>query len=80
MFDNKSRTVDSSCSDRLEYICLCTPLWEWVLDDYDYDNDHFTIKDRIREWNELRKLRVEDKKRERLVRNNRRSSSWKVRL
>eukprot|EP00537_Pseudo-nitzschia_pungens_P018005 CAMPEP_0172398710 /NCGR_PEP_ID=MMETSP1061-20121228/37670_1 /TAXON_ID=37318 /ORGANISM="Pseudo-nitzschia pungens, Strain cf. pungens" /LENGTH=78 /DNA_ID=CAMNT_0013131343 /DNA_START=164 /DNA_END=400 /DNA_ORIENTATION=- len=70
---NKSEGV-KNCADQLESLCLCIPLWEFVLDDYDdeyYKN--MTIRDRLREWNEERKYKLlkrkEDKKRE-----NRRNS------
>ena len=76
MLGIKSRTAgESGACYTIEYVCACTPFWECVLDEYDYDYNSITVKDRLREWNEKR---IETKKLQKLQKKQSRTSSWKV--
>mmetsp|Transcript_25209 Transcript_25209/g.59052 ORF Transcript_25209/g.59052 Transcript_25209/m.59052 type:complete len:84 (+) Transcript_25209:235-486(+) len=48
MFGKRSRRYeDTDHQSCIEYVCLCTPFWEYVLDEY--DDDFSPSRRRIRE-------------------------------
>jgi len=84
---NKPRIEDDDYSDAVEYMCLCTPFWEYMLDEEDYYPP--TLRNRVKEWNGARRSRslqrnnlrrskslqrIESKKAERAKRKERRRS------
>jgi hypothetical protein len=61
-----------SC-DAIEYVCICGPFWDCVLDEDDYDDDNSTligprVKDKWREWKKKREAarqrRLEERRQE----------------
>ena len=56
-----SSRSQGSCGETIEYMCLCVPLWEFLLDDY----QDYTILDRLQDWRDSRRYKKLQRKSER---------------
>jgi hypothetical protein len=58
----RSDSDGTDYSEAIEYVCLCTPLWECIFDDYDNYSNSFTLRNRVTEWKHERRSRSLERK------------------